>query len=196
YRERIDPFFLGRFKHQVSDELPTIISKDIDCELSDAENKKYSEPLSGVLELGDGEIKDYEENRLPVSLIYRQQVVDSLSLLKFEAGDLVDEMFDFGTLESKDVKVGALGAKEQALVDLLSIDGELDGEKVIVYTRFASLVPRLMKILEKQKIESVFISGKANERMRKEAQDKFQDPKSKVKVIFITDAGGMGINLQ
>lgn len=196
YRERIDPFFLGRFKHQVSDELPTIISKDIVCELSDAENKKYSEALSGVLELGDGEIKDYEENRLLVSLIYCQQVVDSLSLLKFEAGDLVDEMFDFGTLESKDVKVGALGAKEQALVDLLSIDGELDGEKVIVYTRFASLVPRLMKILEKQKIESVFISGKANERMRKEAQDKFQDPKSKVKVIFITDAGGMGINLQ
>jgi hypothetical protein len=196
YRETIDPFFLGRFKHQVSDELPAVLSKDIICELSEAENKKYGEALSGILELGDGELKDYEANRTLVALIYCQQVVDSLTLLKFSEGDVVDETFDYEALENKDVKVGVLGAKETALMDLLSAEGELEGEKVIVYTRFASLVPRLIKVLEKQKIKSVFITGKANEKARQEAQTKFQDIRSDVKVIFITDAGGVGINLQ
>ena len=194
YRDRIDPFFLGRFKHDVSDELPTIISKDVVCELSEAENKKYSEALSGIIELGDGDVRDYEENRALVALIYCQQVVDSLTLLKFDAEDVIGEAFDIETFESKDIKVGVLGAKEQALTDLL--EGELEGEKVIVYTRFASLVPRLQKVLDRIKVKSVFISGKATDSKRKEAQTLFQDKDSDVKVIFITDAGGVGINLQ
>ena len=210
FRQKIDPFFYGRFKKDVSDELPALVAKDIVCELSPAENKKYSEAVQGVIELGDGEIRDFEENRILVSLIYCQQVVDSMTLLKFKEGQTVEEGFDLETLSPKDITVGALGAKEQALVDLL--EGELEGEKVIVYTRFASLVPRLMKVLEKQKIKSVCITGEnsvnvlglkmakvANTKAaeaRKTAQEVFQDKNSDVRVIFITDAGGVGINLQ
>lgn len=196
FRQVIDPFYYGRFKSQVANELPTLIQKDIVCELSEAENRKYGEALSGVLELGDGEIKDYEEHRSLVALIYCQQVVDSMSLLKFDEDQVVGTEFDYDALDLSDVKVGTLGAKEQALLDLLCIDGELEDEKVIVYTRFASLVPRLQKILERQKIKSVRITGKDSEKNRQKAQKLFQDAKSDVKVIFITDAGGVGINLQ
>lgn len=194
FRARIDPFFLGRKKQEVSSELPILISKDIECELDDAENRKYAEALNGVLELGDGEIRDYEENKALVALLYCQKVVNSLSLLKYEEGSSVGQHFDFDELDYKDVKVGTLGAKEQALVDL--VQDELTGEKIIVYTRFASLVPRLQKILEKIKVKSVAITGKQNDKARAEAQRLFQDTKSDVKVIFITDAGGVGINLQ
>jgi len=209
FRKRIDPFFYGRFKKDVTDELPTLVAKDIICELSHAENKKYSEALRGVLELGDGVLKDYEDHRALVALIYCQQVVDSLALLKFEEGQVVDEGFDLETFDVKSIKVGQLGSKEQALVDLLG--DELDGEKVIIYTRFASLVPRLQKVLHKQKIKSVCITGgdtlnahgldlagfksKASD-SRKRAQQVFQDRGSGVNVIIITEAGGVGINLQ
>ena len=90
FRDKIDPFFIGRAKHVVSDELPTLITKEIPCELSKAEDAKYSEALSGVFELGDGTVKDYEEHKAFVSLIYCQQVVNSLATLKFEAGSEIE----------------------------------------------------------------------------------------------------------
>jgi SNF2 family DNA or RNA helicase len=54
----------------------------------------------------------------------------------------------------------------------------------------------LQKILEAKRIQSVAITGKQNERKRNAAQEAFQDSKSGVRVVFITTAGGVGINLQ
>ena len=190
FRERIDPHFLGRPKHAVSDELPTLITKERICELTPAEEVKYKEALSGVLELGDGDVKDFQEHKAFVSLIYCQQVVNSLSMLRYSKGD---EVFT-GLFKDESIKVGDLGSKEAMLMDLLA--EELDGEKVIVYTRFASLVPRLQKILAKNGIKNVCITGKQNEKQRGEAQAAFQDVESDTKVIFITDAGSEAINLQ
>lgn len=212
FRKKIDPFFLGRKKQDVTKELPVLISKNIDCEMTAAENKKYSEALGGILELGDGDIRDFEEHKALVALLYCQQVVDSLSLLKFEEGDTVGEDFSFEDFDYTAITAGALGSKEQAIVDLVSNDGELQGEKVIVYTRFAKFVPRLQKILAKHKVKSVCITGQGalNKKLldeagvkgvkaadaRKKAQEVFQDQKSDVKVMIITNAGGVGINLQ
>lgn len=196
FRNRIDPYFLGRPKHAVSDELPKLITKEVICELSEAEDIKYREALSGILEYGDGTVKDFEEHKAVVALVYCQQVVDSLSLFKFTGGEILAESF----FEPENtVKVGELGAKEQALVDLLT-EGELEGDKVIVYTRFASLVPRLQQILSAEGIQSVAITGdivdtEKNPR-RRQAQQRFQDMESGVQVIFITDAGSEAINLQ
>ena len=194
FRIKIDPFYLGRAKHMVSDELPKLITKEITVELTPVEDKKYEEALSGVLSLGDGEVKDYEEHKAFVALTYCQQVVDSLTLLKYEAGDLVDT--DVYCEESAEVE--ELGSKEGALLDL--IQEEFDDEKVIVYTRFASLVPRLQGLLTKAGVENVAITGAvvdtAKNPARQNAMKAFQDLNSKVKVIIITDAGSEAINLQ
>jgi SNF2 family DNA or RNA helicase len=194
FRDRIDPFFLGRAKHIVSDELPTLITKEVICELSPAEDAKYTEALSGVLELGDGEVKDFEEHKAFVSLIYCQQVCDSISLLRYEGGDEVLT----GLYKDEGIKVKDMGSKEQTLLDMLA--DELDGEKTIIYTRFASLVPRLQAILKAQGIKSVAITGQVKDTeknpARRKAQEAFQDMNSDVKVIFITDAGSEAINLQ
>lgn len=190
FRAKIDPFFLGRPKHAVSDELPTLITKEIQCELSPAEDSKYAEALSGVFELGDGEIRDYEDHKAFVSLIYCQQVVNSLSLLRFKDGDLIVNPASDNLVG----KVGGLSAKEEALVDLLS--EELDGEKVIVFTRFESHVARLVQVLKEAKIKSVRITGKEKDEQRRQAQNAFQDLNSDTRVIFITGAGTEAINLQ
>ena len=195
FRGRIDPFFLGRPKHAVSDELPALVTREIRCELSQAENLKYQEALSGIFELGDGEIREYTDHQALVSLIYCQQVVDSLAMLRFQGGQSVDDDLDFGTsFDLKSHKLGMLGSKEEGLVDLLT--GELEDEKVIVYTRFASLVPRLQAVLKKHKIKSTCITGKVSEKGRRKNQQLFQKLDSDTNVIFITDAGSEAINLQ
>lgn len=189
FRARIDPFYLGRQKHEISSELPKLVTKEIMCELSAAEDKKYAEALTGILELGDGEVKDYEQNKALTALIYCQQVVNSLSLLKFKGGD------ELGNEHYEDtVAVKEQSSKETALLDLLT--EELDDEKVIVYTRFASLIPRLQELLKKQKVKSVAITGKVKDTDRRKAQEAFQDLESDTKVVFITDAGAESINLQ
>jgi superfamily II DNA or RNA helicase len=191
FRQRIDPFFLGRAKHEVSDELPKLITKVVSFEMNTAEEAKYREALEGILELGDGETKEYQESIAFTSLIYCQQIVDSLHLLKFEEGHEID----VGTFGDENiVKVKDRGSKEQALADLLT--EELDEEKVIVYTRFEKLVGRLQAILKAEGIKSVRITGKEKADQRREAQERFQDHKSDVKVVIVTDAAKEAINLQ
>jgi len=186
FRTMIEPFFYGRAKHEVSSEMPSLTTREVLVEMSSAEDKKYGEALSGVLELGDGEIKEYEDTKALTSLIYCQQCVDSPTLLRYNEGDMIEV--------GDDVEEVKLGSKEQALLDLLN--DEFDGEKVIVYTRFERLVGRLQKVLQKSKIKSARITGKESDKKRAEAQAKFQDLKSDTSVIFITDAGSEAINLQ
>jgi SNF2 family DNA or RNA helicase len=189
FRQVIDPYFLGRPKHAVSSELPTLVTKEVTCELSAAEDVMYGQALLGILSLGDGDVRDYSEHAALVSLNYCQQVVNSLSMLKYKEGDEI-----FTDILNEEVHRVSMGAKESALVELLT--EELEGEKVIVYTKFESLVDRLRKLLAKEKVKSVRITGKENQTKRKEAQTAFQDLTSDTKVVFITDAGSEAINLQ
>lgn len=182
FRSKIDPFFYGRPKHEVSSELPSLTTREVLCELSPAEDRKYAEALAGVLEMGDGDIKDFRETKALTSLIYTQEVVDSCALLGFAEGEV--------TSAKSDTK----SAKEAALIDLLT--EEFEGEKVIVYTRFEKLVSRLQKLLATERIKSVRITGKEKDLERKKNQDLFQDLKNDVRVIFITDAASEAINLQ
>lgn len=192
FREQIDPFFLGRQKHQISSELPVMTTREIRFQLNPAEDAKYEESLAGLLELGDGTLRDFEEHKALVSLTYCQQIVNSLSLLKFDEGAEVSASLVRDGVDSH--RIGSLGSKEQALVDLLT--DEMDGEKVIVYTRFASLVSRLIQILKNHGIRATRITGSENDRARQVNQQAFQDLTSDVNVIFITAAGTEAINLQ
>lgn len=190
FRERIELVYLGRHKHEVSNELPTLATREVSFELDEIERAKYQEAQSGLLALGDGSLREFEKTKALTALIYCQQVVNSLALLKFKEGALVETSWD----DMEGQKVKELSSKEEALVDLLT--EELYDEKVIVYTRFASHVPRLQAILKKHKIESVAITGAHKDADRKSAQKAFQDLKSSVRVIFITAAGSEAINLQ
>ncbi len=194
FRDRIDPFFLGRAKHTISDELPKLITKEVMVAMTSVEEAKYVEAVNGVISLGDGEVKDYEEHKKLVALIYCQKTVDSLTLLKYKEGDTIDvDMF-----HQEQSEVQELGSKEQALLDLLT--EEFEDDKVIVYTRFASHVPRLQEICEKSGLKSVAITGDVKDTKknpaRQKAQTAFQDLNSDVRIIFITDAGSEAINLQ
>jgi len=175
FRDKIDPFYLGRPKHSVATELPVLTTRDITVGLTRWQAEKYQEALSGLLEHGDGDLRDFQDTTQLTSLIYCQEIVNHPALIEFP--DYTSEKLD-------------------ALVDLVTEGGDLEGEKVIVFTRFSKMVDVAMAALEKVKVTCVRVTGAENEKARKTAMDTFQDPKSPTQVIFITMAGGDAINLQ
>jgi len=174
FRELIDPYFIGRPKHEVAKELPPLTSKTIACELTKEQKVKYREALNGLLEVNDdetGETKEREVTKLTAVTVC-QQIVNHPSL----------------------VNVDGESGKLDSLVDLLT--NELDGEKVIVFSRFRQMVDILEETLKKAKIKTSRITGAEGGDQRLASQKAFQDEKSDVRVCLITMAAAEGVNLQ
>jgi hypothetical protein len=172
FREKIDLYYLGRPKHAVAKDLPILTTKSVKVGLTDFQHAKYQEALGGLLGLGNGDEKETDQL---TALIYCQEIVDHPALISFP------------TYESE---------KMDALLDMLTDGGDLEGEKVIVFTRFKEMVNTAIPVLEGQGIKCVRVTGDENELQRKAAMEAFQDPSNPTQVIWITMAGGDAINLQ
>lgn len=176
FKDQIAPFYLGRPKHEVATELPVLTSRVIEVALTDPQGSKYHEALTGLLEVGDargaGNVEAKEVTKL-TAITYCQQICNHLELLDCEGPS----------------------SKLTALMDLLT-DGELEGEKVIIFTRFKGMVDILMREFKKAKIPAVRITGDEDGQERRAAMKSFQDPSSDTRVVCITMAGSDAINLQ
>jgi len=175
FRETISPFYYGRPKHEVASELPTLIREVFEVGLSAVQESKYNEALSGFLDVGEQRAEGAEEKEVTklTAISYCQQIVNHPDLIECDG--------------SSD--------KLDALLNMLS-EGDLAGEKVIVFSRFKKMVNLLMPALRKAKLNPVRVTGDENEDQRQRAQDLFQDPDSDTMVICLTSAGGEAINLQ
>jgi SNF2 family DNA or RNA helicase len=173
FREKIDPYFLARAKMDVAKELPILTVKEHRMAMTPEQAVKYHEALSGLLEIDQtGETK--ETTKL-TALIYCQQIVDHPELVECDGeSDKMDELFEILT------------------------EGDLADEKVIVFSRFRKMVNILEREASSKKygLKTVRITGDEDEGEREEAMRIFQDPKSDVRVCWITSAGAEGINLQ
>lgn len=172
FRDKIDLYYLGRPKHAVAKDLPTLTTKSVRVGLTKFQHEKYQEALSGLLELGDG---DERETTQLTALIYCQEIVNHPALIEYP--DYKSEKLD-------------------ALVDMVTEGGDFHDEKVIVFTRFKEMVNTAIPVLEAKGIKCVRVTGSEDEAQRKAAMDAFQDPKDPTRVIWITMAGGDAINLQ
>jgi len=174
FKAKIEPFFLGRSKHEVAEDLPALISKKIEIEITAEQEEKYKDSLTGLLEMvtaKEGEI--FKETSPLTAIAYCQEIVNHLGLIG---------------LEGKSPKV-------DYLLDLLT-EGEFADENVIIYTRFSKMVDILMKELAKKKIKAVRVTGKENSAKREKAKEAFQNPKKPERVMCITAAGLEALNLQ
>ena len=171
FREMIDPYYLGRPKHSVAKELPALTTKSLKVGMTPFQKRKYSEALSGILELGTGEEK--EVTKL-TAIIYCQEIANHPCLIDCDGSS---EKFD-------------------TLCEMLTDGGEFYNQKVIVYTRFRALVDECKPILESKGVKCTRVTGSENEDQRKAAQDEFQNLTSGTNVIWLTAAGGEAINLQ
>lgn len=169
FKAKIRPYYLGRPKHAVAKELPVLTTKIIKVGMSAVQHLKYAEALAGLLLVGE----DEKEVTKLTAVTYCQEIVNHPGLIQCE-GD---------------------SEKLDALVEMLT-DGDLEGEKVIVYTRFERMVTLGVAALTKAGVKCVRVTGAETEDQRATAQRLFQDPNSDAKVIWITNAGNDAINLQ
>lgn len=170
FKEVIDPYFLGRPKHEVASELPALVSQIVHVDMSPEQESKYKEALDGLLEVGSGEEKVTDKL---TALIYCQQIVNDLELIGIESPS----------------------PKIDALMELLT-EGDFEDEKVIVFSRFRKMIDILMQVLATKKIPAVRVTGSENESERAAAMKAFQDPDNPTRVCCITAAGTEAINLQ
>ncbi len=170
FKDAIDPYFLGRPKHEVASELPVLVNQIVNVDMSPEQETKYKEALDGLLEVGNGEEKVTDKL---TALIYCQQIVNDLELIGIEAPS----------------------PKVEALMELLT-EGDFEDEKVIVFSRFRKMVDILMQVLKAKKIPAVRVTGAENGEQRAAAMKAFQDPNDPTRVCCITTAGSEAINLQ
>lgn len=174
FRDKISPFYLGRPKHEVASELPPLTTIVRKVALEPFQALKYQEALAGLLTVRkDGEFAEKEVSKL-VAVTYCQEITNHPGLIGFpeEESDKLNELLDMLT------------------------EGDLAGEKVIIFTRFAKMVDIGVQALASAKIKSVRITGAEGEDARKAAQDTFQSTNSGTNVVWITTAGSDAINLQ
>jgi len=181
FRERIEPVYLGRPKHEVAADLPVLEMKQVQVGLSPAQQEKYDEALSGLLTMGSGvyddatgdEIEEVRETDKLTQVTYCQEIVNHLDLINCE-----------GSSE-----------KLKALLELLT-EGDLADENAIVFTRFSQMVDILMPEFAKAGVKAVRVTGEEKLDERQKAMWEFQTPTQETRVICITMAGGDAINLQ
>jgi SNF2 family DNA or RNA helicase len=175
FRETIGPYYYGRPKHEVAAELPALTREVYEVGLSPAQESKYNEALTGLLDVGDTRAEGPEEKEVTklTAISYCQQIVNHPDL----------------------IQCAGSSDKLDALLEILTT-GDLAGEKVIIFSRFKKMVNLLMPALRKAKLNPVRVTGDESGDQRQAAQDKFQDPDSDTRVICITMAGGDAINLQ
>lgn len=176
FRDKIDPYYLGRPKFEVASELPPLITRHVKVDLTPFQEEKYAEALSGILQVGTagtGEGSEEKEVTKLTAVTYCQQIVNHPGLIGCD-GD---------------------SSKLDELIDLVT-SGEFEDEKVIIFTRFRKMVDIIMPALKAAKVGAVRITGEEDEKGRKASQDAFQDPSSKARVVCITTAAAEAINLQ
>lgn len=174
FRDTIDPYYLGRAKHTVASDLPVLSLKELEVQLTPLQEAKYNEALAGLLQMGDkqGGVQDKEISKL-TAIIYCQQIINHPLL----------------------IDVAGESPKLEALIEFLS-EGDFAEEKVIVYSRFKTMIDITMARLKKEKIPAVRITGDENTKERDTAMRAFQNPDSDIRVICITTAGSEALNLQ
>eukprot|EP00747_Dinoflagellata_sp_TGD_P165890 gnl/TRDRNA2_/TRDRNA2_187870_c0_seq1.p1 gnl/TRDRNA2_/TRDRNA2_187870_c0~~gnl/TRDRNA2_/TRDRNA2_187870_c0_seq1.p1 ORF type:complete len:691 (+),score=103.93 gnl/TRDRNA2_/TRDRNA2_187870_c0_seq1:153-2225(+) len=172
FRKVIDDYYLGRPKHLVAQDLPVLTTRIIDVGMTQFQSRAYEEALEGLVNLG---AKGRQKTTKLTTLIYAQEIVNHPALIGHpnEGSEKLD-----------------------TLLDMVTDGGDLHDEKVIVFTRFVEMVNTAMPVFEKAGIECVRITGEETGKYRQAAIDAFQSPDDPTRVIFITNAGGDGINLQ
>ena len=203
FREIIDPYFFRRSADDVGSELPGIVSRRIMIAMSPSQERLYSEAKKGIIQERKVRQRYLElldkaggnESLVPDKI--KEMYQDSLTgdfLKKHKTSSLVFCQLASNGPQWLDPEETGNSTKEDALEDLL--EGELLDQKVVIYSRYNSGIPRLEKIADKLGIKHVKVTGSESDSNRTKAKNIFQDPDSDVKIIFITDAGSASINLQ
>jgi len=171
--DKIYPYYLSRRKYEVAEELPSLITTEVLCEMSADQHMLYNAAENEVKQTDDPD----ETNALSM-LVALQQSADHPALLS-------NEEEDYSSSKS---------GKFDTLMDMLQ-NGLYD-RKTIVFSRFKKMINLISEGLHDSDIKFVRVTGDEDTKQREAAKLSFQDKNSDVNVILITSAGAESINLQ
>jgi SNF2 family DNA or RNA helicase len=167
----LSDFMIRRKKEEVLLELPPKLYETVYVEFTKEEKEIYKNVQENIVsELKELTIDKQYLNEAMVKIVRLKQVCDSLELVS-------------------DIKQSSkILALKELLGDILH-----DNSKVIVFSQFSTLTDILMR--ELSEYNPLLISGKVGQEQRNENIRLFNED-DKHKVLCMTEAGSMGINLQ
>lgn len=193
FKSKIDPYYLGRAKHDVAKELPVLTVNEMRIPMSGAQWQYYREALDGLLTINEGtEDEEEKETTKLTQLIYCQEIANDPVLIGNEG----------------------VSHKTETLLSMLEED--FADEKVIVFTRFRSMIDHLQEILERKgykyavardaetrqyepllDVEKGFarVTGEEDSEER-DAGRRYFTEREGPSIIFLTMAGAEAMNLQ
>lgn len=193
FKDKIDPFYLGRAKHDVAKELPVLTTKEIRVPMSGDQWIYYREALEGFLTINQGQEEEEEKETTKLTqLIYCQEIVDDPYL------------------------IGNPGKSTKTEMLMALLEEDFADEKVIVFTRFRKMVDRFQEILEGKGYEYTVgddpltgdptarmdldkgfarVTGQESSAERDAGRIAFTESEGS-NIIFLTMAGAEAMNLQ
>jgi superfamily II DNA or RNA helicase len=192
FRVSIRPWYWGRTQYQVKEPMPKLstVLHPVDLDkatmkllLEDIPSGAYVLPPAVKLVAGELVLTERDPSNLMTALSVQQMCANSPALL-----DPANPRVFFSP---------KLSPKEEMLLDLL--DGDLEGESVIVFTKYRSFIDRLEHLTAHQKFTTrnfLRITGAENPKVREIHRLRFQNQPDEYNLITINTAGIEGINLQ
>jgi SNF2 family DNA or RNA helicase len=174
FRKLIEPVFYGRMQDdpEVMQDLPEVITKDVEITLSKEQSKKVVEAMDRLICMPDGEVKAL--GLLP-GLTMAQQMVDDPRLKGFDIP----------------------GEKTSALLEM--VNGSLNGQRIVIFSKYRSVVDLLERELRKSTNYPVLrITGAESWEEKEAAKDYFMSDEEAAEhsILLLTNAGKRAINLQ
>jgi len=172
FREVISHVFYGRLQDdpEVEQELPEVITKDVEVILSKEQSWKVTEATDRLIEMADGEVKQL---KILPAMVMAQILTDEPRVKGFDI----------------------VGAKITALLEFLK--GQLWDQRVVIFSKYRSVIDVVEKEIRKQNLYVGRITGKESPEEREANKLAFMsDGEDHVPILLITNAGKRALNLQ
>jgi SNF2 family DNA or RNA helicase len=173
FRARIAPLVLRRTAADADDiAMPAVQLNRVWVDLKPAQAERYEEIRKGVLVMAGRKVPQLEAKNL---WLRAWQVTSSLA-----------------TLDGAEPLKGSHSAKVEEAVD--RVTGDYADEPVVIYSYFKATITHLANSLEQAGVTASRLWGDSSAYERNRNLDAWNA--GRTRVLLITDAGGMGLNLQ
>jgi SNF2 family DNA or RNA helicase len=173
-RTKLEPIFLRRSRGEVLTQLPGRTDSTSLVELSDEQRGPYEEQRSTLARLATkGFLTDLDRKRILACLVNLRLICDSLFL------------FD---------KKSHVSPKLEEFAELLPqlIEGD---HKIVVFSQWETMLREAAAVADDQAVGHVVLHGGLDGKERKAVLERFAT-RPECRLLFSTDAGGVGLNLQ
>jgi superfamily II DNA or RNA helicase len=198
-RQRLAPSMVRRVRQEVLDQLPPRTDTVVPVEMSDAQREEHDALVVPIAQLMK------RAQRRPLTQAEFLRLMSLLTTQRIIANGMAQYRFPevWPRLERSPDREGALAelaspklAELRALVTGLAVD---QGRKVVVFSQWRRMLRlaawAVEDVLAEGRLRAAFFTGEESQRQRTRNLVEFHDDPA-TRVLFATDAGGVGLNLQ